>query len=75
MLLQEIFKSLSKKTEPYKVGQKLKSCKSRNVILLKREVYVSGIKHFTFSIENEPWKNTELLSEHGLREKEYLPFK
>ena len=61
------------KHKPFSVGQRLASKKSRNVIIIKREVFISGIKHYSISIEAEPWKKTTLLSESALQDGQYVP--
>ena len=60
-------------TKSYAVGQRLKTKHSRNVIVLKREVIISGIRHFSVAIESEPWRHTSLLSENALKDKKYTP--
>ena len=62
-----------KKHRSFSVGQRLSSRKSRNVLIIKREVMISGIKHYSISIEAEPWKKTSLLSESALQDGQYVP--
>tara|TARA_B100000073_G_scaffold207628_1_gene172235 strand:+ start:480 stop:710 length:231 start_codon:yes stop_codon:yes gene_type:complete len=61
------------KHKPFTVGQRLASKRSKNVLIIKREVFISGIKHYSISIEAEPWKKTTLLSESALQEGQYVP--
>ena len=61
------------KYKPFAVGQRLASKQSRNVLIIKREVLISGIKHYSISIEAEPWKKTSLLSESALQDGQYVP--
>ena len=61
------------KYKEFAVGQRLTSKKSRNVLVIKREVFISGIRHYSVSIEAEPWKKTTLLSESALQDRQYSP--
>ena len=61
------------KHKEFAVGQRLSSNKSRNVLVIKREVFISGIKHYSVSIEAEPWRKTTLLSESALQDRQYVP--
>ena len=69
-LLQSFYRTRYK---PFSVGQRLISNKSRNVLVIKREVFISGIKHYSVSIEAEPWRKTTLLSEYALQDRQYVP--
>ena len=74
MHIKKLLKSFYRtKNKPFAVGQRLASKKSRNVLIIKREVFISGIKHYSISIEAEPWKKTTLLSESALQDREYVP--
>ena len=74
MNISKFLKSFSgKKSEPYCIGQRLKSNQSKSVLLVKREVLISGIKHYSIAIEHEPWKKTTLLSESALQDRKYFP--
>ena len=75
MFFQNLIQHFFKNSEPkYFVGQRLRSNSSKNVLVLKRELFISGIRHYSVSIENGPTKNTELLSEYALRDRKFLPF-
>jgi len=74
MHIKKLFKSLYRtRYQPFTVGQRLTSEKSRNVLVIKREVFISGIKHYSVSIEAEPWRKTTLLSESALQDRQYVP--
>ena len=74
MHIKKLLKSFYRtKYKPFSVGQRLASEKSRNVLVIKREVFISGIKHYSVSIEAEPWRKTTLLSESALQDRQYLP--
>ena len=74
MYIKNLLKSFyRKKYKPFLVGQRLASKHSRNILIIKREVSISGIKHYSISIEAEPWKKTTLLSESALQDRQYLP--
>ena len=74
MHLKNFIKNFTSRSKVnYSVGQRLRSNQSKSILVLKREVYISGIRHYSISVENEPWKRTELLSEHALRQREFLP--
>ena len=74
MHIKKLLKSFYRiKSQPFAVGQRLASKKSRNVLVIKREVFISGIKHYSISIEAEPWKKTTLLSESALQDRQYVP--
>ena len=74
MFIKNLLKSFySKKHQPFLVGQRLTSKHSRNILIIKREVFISGIKHYSILIEAEPWKKTTLLSESALKDRQYLP--
>ena len=74
MNFQILFNHFKKSsTKSYAVGQRLKTKHSRNVIVLKGEVIISGIRHFSVAIESEPWRHTSLLSENALKDKKYTP--
>ena len=71
-ILQEVFEKIMRKpTSKFSVGQRLHSINSRKVLRLKREIYVSGIRHFSALIENSSRKNTVLLSEKALSDDNY----
>ena len=57
----------------FSVGQRLKSNQSKKILIVKREVLISGIKHYSISFEDEPWKKTTLLSESALLDRKYFP--
>ena len=74
MHIKKLLKSFYRmKPKPFAVGQRLASKKSRNVLIIKSEVFISGIRHYSISIEAEPWKKTTLLSESALQDRQYVP--
>ena len=74
MHIKKLLKSFYKmEYKPFAVGQRLASKSSRNVLIIKREVFISGIKHYSISIESEPWRKTTLLSESALQDRQYVP--
>ena len=74
MHIKKLFKSFYRtRYQPFAVGQRLTSEKSRNVLVIKREVFISGIKHYSVLIEAEPWRKTTLLSESALQDRQYVP--
>ena len=76
MNIKKLLKSFYRTNyKPFSVGQRLTSKNSRNVLVVKREVFISGIKHYSVSIEAEPWKKTTLLSESALQDRQYVPLK
>ena len=71
-ILRELFVKIVRKPESkFSVGQRLYSVNSRKVLLLKREIYVNEIRHFSALIENSSRKNTVLLSETALKDDRY----
>mgnify|MGYP001206982471 CR=1 FL=1 len=75
MNIKKLLKSFYRTNyKPFSVGQRLTSKKSRNILVIKREVFISGIKHYSVSIEAEPWRKTTLLSEYALQDRQYVPF-
>ena len=74
MHIKKLFKPFYRtRYQPFAVGQRLASEKSRNVLVVKREVFISGIKHYSVLIEAEPWRKTTLLSESALQDRQYVP--